>query len=397
MTKRIRDILSIFLASSISAIPAMAEVGVSPDEIVWGSCVPLSGENKVNGEGYISGAKAYFAYLNQEKGGVNGRKIRLIVDDDGYDPEKAISCYNGLLKKFVFATGLAIGSPTAAKYVPMAETNKVPFVANAGAPGFMYTPFKKYVFAIRASNMDETSADVDHVWNDLGIRKIGVIFQDDAFGASGLDGIKAALQKRGSAPLVEASFVRNTTNIDEAYATVKAANPQAVFLVAVTVPASVVLKKAKAEGWHPIFIPVAGRDAQLIKNAGAAAEGIVIANTVPPVDEKDLPAVELYNRVMKKYAPSADRGVLSLQSFVDASIIAEGLRRAGSEPARDKFVAALESMADFDAGLGPDFHVRMGPDDHKAFDKIVFTVIHNGKVVHLTDWKKQLASAKPKN
>jgi len=254
----------------------------------------------------------------------------------------------------------------------------------------MYTPFKKYVFAVRASNIDETAAQVDHLWKDLGVRKIGIIFQDDAFGASGLDGIKSALQKVSATPVAMASFPRNTVDIDQAYATVKAANPEAVFLVAVTVPAAAVLKKAKADNWAPVFIPVAGRDAQLIKNAGNASEGVVIANTVPPVDQKQLKTVALYNQVMKKYAPHAPLGILSLQSFVDAMIIAEGLKRSGTEPTREKFVSSLESMADYDIGLGPEFRVQYGPEDHKAFDKIVFTVIQDGKVVHLTDWKTQV-------
>lgn len=391
MASRSAAALSIAALLTASCLPLRAETGVTTDEIVFGSCVPLSGENKVNGTAYISGAKAYFEYLNQERGGVQGRKVRLIVDDDGYDPDKAITCYNGLIhQKQVFITGLAIGSPTGAKYVPMAENNKVPFVANAGGAGFMYTPFKKYVFAVRASNIDETAAQVDHLWKDLGVRKIGIIFQDDAFGASGLDGIKGALQKFSAAPAAMASFPRNTTNIDEAYATVKAAGPEAVFLVAVTVPAAAVLKKAKADGWRPVFVPVAGRDTNLIKEAGAAAEGVVIANTVPPWNDAKISTVGLYHKVMKKYAPDSPLGILSLQSFVDAMIIGEGLKRAGTEPTREKFVAALESLGDYDVGLGPDFRVRYGPADHKAFDKIVFTIIHDGKVVHLTDWKTQI-------
>src|SRR3569623_1629680 len=134
MQKTIALLSVLSFVATLTPVSVHAETGVSENEILFGSCVPLTGGNKINGIAYSNGAKAYFDFVNDEKGGIHGRKIKMDLKDDGYDVDKAIVCYKQLLADGVFATGLAIGTPTGAKYVLMAENSKVPFIANAGGP-----------------------------------------------------------------------------------------------------------------------------------------------------------------------------------------------------------------------------------------------------------------------
>jgi len=379
------------LSMCLSTFPAAAaaDPGVTDSEIHLGSCAPLTGGNKINGIAYTNGAKVYFDYLNAEKGGIHGRKVKLAVEDDGYEPEKAVVCYRKLVDSGVFATGLAVGTPTGVKYVALAENNKVPFVGNSGGGQFMHEPMKKYVFAVRASYADEVRFGVEHLWNDVGARKFAVIYQNDALGGSVLDGVRSALKPFGGEVVAQASYPRNTTDVEGAIKTVKAANPDVVYIGGVTVPEAEILKKSKEAGWKPIFVPVPARDAELVKTAGEAADGIVVGNATPNETQAQLPTVALFKKSMKKYMPEADAGAMSLLGFVDAMMIGEGLKRGGKDLSRDKFIAGLESMSDFDAGLGPDFKVSYSATDHKAFDKVFFSTIHGGKTVAIADWKKE--------
>lgn len=383
------SVLSLVL--TLMPVSVHAETGVTDSEILFGSCVPLTGGNKINGIAYSNGAKAYFDYVNDEKGGIHGRKIKMDLKDDGYDVDKAIVCYKQLLADGVFATGLAIGTPTGAKYVLMAENSKVPFIANAGGPSLMVTPFRKYVFAVRTTYGEEIKSGVQHLWNDLGKRKFALIYQNDALGASVQQGLREALTPLGGTLVAEGSYPRNTTDIDAAYASVKASNPDVVYIGGVTVPMGAVLKKAHEDGWHPLFVPVPGRDLELMKVAGAeATEGIVLGNATPLATENKLPTIALYHRAMKKYLPDAEEGGLSLLGFVDAMVLSDGLQRAGKDLTRDGLVSALEGMTDVDIGLGPEFHVTYGPADHEAFHTVAFSTIRHGKVVPVKDWKADL-------
>src|SRR5581483_9775309 len=167
-------------------IPALvfAETGVSEKEIVVGSCAALSGPAQEAGTRLVEGGRIYFDQVNAG-GGVHGRKIRLISGDDGYEPEKAIACFQNLLKEEIFAGAFFYGTPCCAKHSTMAENSKVPAVGFASGASFLYEkPFKRYVFNVRANVADETALGVRHLIDEYKPKKMGVIYQDDASGVS---------------------------------------------------------------------------------------------------------------------------------------------------------------------------------------------------------------------
>ena len=175
-----RVVLTAAFAVVVSLASAHAEEvpGVTANSILIGSCSALEGPARFLGTQTVLGATAYIHYIN-EQGGVNGRKIKLLAFDDSYDPEKAPACFKRMQREGVFALGFFVGTPTAAKYVPLANEDKIPVIGLFTGAQLLYEPLKHYVINVRASYYDETREQVDKLWNDLGVHQIGVIYQDD--------------------------------------------------------------------------------------------------------------------------------------------------------------------------------------------------------------------------
>jgi branched-chain amino acid transport system substrate-binding protein len=368
--------------------PCLAQTtpGITDKEILIGSCSALEGPSHFLGTETVAGAKAYFAMIN-DAGGVDGRKLRLLAYDDSYDPAKTEACFNRLLEQKVFALGFFVGTPTAVKYIPMAEGNKIPVVGLFTGAQTLYVPLRHWVVNVRASYFDETREQIDGLWGTLGYKKIGVIYPEDAFGAAVLEGVKAALKAHGAEPIAVASYQRQTAQVGGAIDTVKAANPEAVVVVGPSNTVAPILKQSHARGWKPLFLTVSfvGTD-ELITEAGTDADGTVITQVVPPYYLTEFKTVALYRRTLTKYLPTAQPNFVSLEGFVDAMVLVEGLKRAGKDLTREGLIRGIESIHDLDLGLGPQLKLDYSAKDHKGFDHVLPTVIRGGRAVPFTDW-----------
>jgi branched-chain amino acid transport system substrate-binding protein len=379
---------AVFLFLFGTALPAHAQSapGVTEKEILIGSCSALEGPSRALGTETVAGAKAYFNLVNDE-GGVNGRKLKLLSYDDSYDPAKTQACFDRLLDEKVFALGFFVGTPTAVKYVPLAEAAKIPVVGLFTGAQTLYSPLRHWVVNVRASYYDETREQIEGAWDKLGYRKIGVIYPEDAFGAAVLGGVTEALKAKGAEPVRVASYERQTANVGGAIDTVRAANPDAVLVVGPPNTVAPILKQSHAKGWKPLFLTVSfvGTD-ELISQAGSDAEGMVITQVVPPYYLTDLKTVALYRRALSKYAPTALPNFVSLEGFVDAWVMVEGLKRAGKEPTREGLIRGIESIHELDLGLGPQLKLNYSAKSHKGFDHVIPTVVRGGRAVPFTDW-----------
>ena len=381
----VRCALFLLFTFGVAILSAAQTPGVTDNSILVGSCSALDGPARFLGNQTVLGATTYLHSINDE-GGVFGRKVQLLAFDDGYDPEKAPACFKRMTKEGVFALGFFVGTPTAKAYLPMAQDEKIPVVGLFTGAQMLYEPLKHYIINVRASYYDETREQVDKLW-EINIHKIAVIYQDDAFGKTVLDGVKLALQKHGAAPAALGSFARNTLDVDDGLKSVMAAHPQAVVIVGPYAPVAAIVKKAHATGWRPQFLTVSfvGTE-EFIKEAGVDAEGTVITQVVPPYDRVDYPTVALYRQNLTKYYPDTAPSFVSLEGFVDAMVLVEGLKRAGKDVTREKFIAAIESIHGMNVGMGSKLLLDYGPADHKGFDSVYPTVVKNGKPMLLTDW-----------
>jgi len=376
----------ILIAGAASPAHGQSVPGVSESEILIGSCSALEGPSHFLGVETVTGAKAYFNLINEE-GGVNGRKLKLISADDSYDPAKTQACFDHLMSEKVFALGFFVGTPTAVKYVPMADSAKIPLVGLFTGAQTLYVPLRHWIVNVRASYFDETREQVDGLWKTLGYKKIGVIYPEDAFGTTVLEGVKAALKERGVEPAAVASYQRQTAQVGGAIDTVRAANPDAVVVVGPANTVAPILKQAHAKGWKPLFLTVSfvGTD-ELISEAGQDAEGVVITQVVPPYYMTEFKSVALYRRALGKYFSSEQPNFVSLEGFVDAMVLVEGLKRAGKDLTREGLIHAIESIHDHDLGLGPQLKLNYSAKEHKGFDHVLPTVVRGGRAVPFTDW-----------
>jgi branched-chain amino acid transport system substrate-binding protein len=376
----------LFIQLGARSTRAQETIGVTENEVLIGSCSALAGPSSFLGAQTVTGANAYFKMTNNA-GGVHGRHVRLVSYDDGYDPEKTEACFGRLMKDKVFALGFFVGTPTAVKYVPMVESRKIPLVGLFTGAKTLYEPLRHYVLNVRASYADETREQMNGVWNGLRYRRIGVIHTDDAFGATVLDGVKTALQTMGAEPVAVASYPRQTGEVEQAMTTVRSANPEAVVLVGPYNTLAVIVKKAHMQNWRPLFLTVSfvGTD-EFISQAGNDAEGVVITQVVPPYYLTDLHTVALYRRSLQKYYPSEKPNFVSLEGFIDALVFVEGLKRAGRNLTREGLIRGIETIHDFDAGLGADLRLSYSAHSHKGFDHVISTVVRSGRAVPISDW-----------
>jgi ABC-type branched-subunit amino acid transport system substrate-binding protein len=257
----------------------------------------------------------------------------------------------------------------------------------------LYAPLRHWIVNVRASYFDETREQIDGVWDGLGYKKIGVIYPDDAFGAAVLEGVKNALKAHGTEPGAVASYQRQTAKSDAAISSVRAMNPQAVVVVGPPNTVAPILKQAHAIGWRPLFLTVSfvGTD-ELIAEAGADADGMVVTQVVPPYYLTDLKTVAQYRRALTQYSPSERPNFVSLEGFVDALVLVEGLKRAGKDLTREGLIRGIESIHQLDVGLGPQLKLDYSAKGHKGFDHVIPTVVRSGRPVPFTDW----ASVAPK-
>lgn len=375
------------LLALIFSATAYSEPGVTDKEVLIGACTALTGSNQDVSRDQIAGAKAYFDYVNEEQKGIHGRKIHLTIDDDAYNPEKAIDCFKSQLDHGVFAMAFVDGTPTGAKYVHLSDLNKLPLIGFNSGARFIFDPPKPFSFSVRSSYDDEGAVLVRHLWSETSARRFAVIYEEDAFGASGLESIRDALKKLGTDVVAAASVLRDKPDFGEPMRQLRAAGPEVLVMAMIPPVEAEFLKKSQDAGWHPIFATIAGKD-ELIAKAGSAAEGVILMQPVPPPTDTGLSGVSLFDRLLKRYEPKAKPTFIGLVSFTEARVIVEALKKAGKELTREGFVNALEGLGDMDVGLSGEFKVHFSKDRHVAFDTVYPTIARGGRLVSLKDWSK---------
>lgn len=362
----------------VMTFPSYAEDGVTQNEIVIGMSNALSGPASGLGTELKAGATAYIDKVNAA-GGVHGRKIRLVSYDDGYEPEQTAAMTRKLIEQDkVFALFGYVGTPTSAAAVPFATKIGVPYIAPFTGAEFLRNPVNPIIFNVRASYFDETEGMVERLTKDLGIKKIGVFIQDDAYGNAGKAGVNRALNKLGLSLAGEGKYTRNTVDVDAGLAALKAANPEAVIMVGAYKACAEFVKKAKASGFTPKFLNVSFvGTSNFIKEAGSAGEGVYITQVMPSPFDAGTAIVKQYQAVMKKTDKKSEFDFTSLEGYVDAVVLVEALNKAGKNLTRASFLSAFEGLNIDLGGL----KVAYSQTDHQGSKSVFYTVIKNGNAV----------------
>lgn len=356
--------------ASLLPLRAFAETGVAADKIVLGQAAVFEGPASALGLGMRDGLMAAFAEAN--KAGVHGRKLELVTQDDGYEPNKSIDATKALIAKDVFALVGPVGTPTSMAAHPIAKEANVPFIGPfTGAEG-LREPYLPHVVNVRASYFQETEVWIERLTKDKGFSKIAIFYQDDAFGRAGLAGVKKAMDARKMSLVAEGTFERNTVNVRGALLEIRKAQPEAVVMVGPYKPCAEFIKLCKQVKFEPTFMNISfvGSDA-LAAELGAAGAGVYVTQVVPLPEDASIPVVKAYQAALAMLGADKKPGFVSLEGYLVGRTVIAALEKAGKEPTRKAFMEALTNGS-YDFG---GFKMSFGPNDNRGSDDVYLTVI----------------------
>jgi branched-chain amino acid transport system substrate-binding protein len=363
--------------------------GVSDREIRFGIAAPFSGTARELGRQMKLGIDTAFNRAN-EAGGVDGRMLRLIAADDGYEPTRTPEAMKQLYEKDqVFGIIGNVGTPTAVVAVPYALERKLLFFgAFTGANVLRHDPPDRYVFNYRASYAEETDAVVRYLvkLRRLQPRQIAVFAQQDAYGDSGFAGVAKAFRTLGvsDSAILRLNYKRNTIEVDEAVNQLKAQKPpiKAVVMVSTYRAAAKFIEKTRDLNPGMIYTNVSfvGSTAlaeELSLLGARYATGVIVTQVVPAVSGYSSLVLE-YKNALAKYFPGEAPDYVSLEGYVSANVLIQALKRTGPQLDTEKLIDNLESMRNLDLGLGTS--LSFGRAEHQASHKIWGTALdENGR------------------
>jgi ABC-type branched-subunit amino acid transport system substrate-binding protein len=386
-----RFLIALVLAPALPAWPSPAalageksEVIVrrDPDRILIGVSSVQTGPASEMGRNLISGSRAYFDEVNR-LGGINGRSIAILLKDDHYEPDPAVQNTNDFIQGdqvlFLFDY---VGTPTLTRTLPLLKyysgKQLVSVGPLTGAEPQRQPPYDRFVFNIRASYREETRTLVNYFYSK-GYRRIGVLAQADAYGKSGQSGVEDALAALGLAVVANASYRRNQpfeSKLEVQVKILRDAGADAVIAVGVFEPSAAFIRDARMSGWN---VPIAnlspsGSSAMLrrLKQTSVSlgtdlTTNLIVSQVVPPPDDLRYPLVVGYCA----HTEPNDRSFTGLEGWLNAAVVTEALRRAGPNPSRGAFIAAMESLHGWDPGLG--VAIAFSPTDHQGLHKVWLT------------------------
>src|SRR6266478_1620685 len=354
--------------------------GVTGNEIRLGISAPFTGSAKELGNQMKLGIETAFNLIN-ESGGIHGRQLRLVAADDGYEPTRTAETMKELYEKEqVFGFVGNVGTPTAVVGLPYAlERRALFFGAFTGAGLLRRDPPDRYVFNYRASYTEETDAVVRYLVKIRGVRpeQIAVFAQQDAYGDSGFAGVAKAMRAlRGGdeRAVLRLDYKRNTVDVDDAVARLRAQKPpiKAVVMVPTYRAAAKFIEKTRDVYPGMIYTNVSfvGSTAladELMLLGPRYVNGVIVTQVVPAVDSYASTVLK-YKTALAKYFPGVLPDYVSLEGYVAGTLLLEGLKRAGRQLDTEKLVEALETVRDFDMGLGAP--ISFGPTEHQGSHKV---------------------------
>ena len=364
--------------------PTSTARGVTDNEIKFGIVGPFSGSARELGRQMKLGIDAAFNRVN-DAGGIEGRKLRLVAADDGYEPTRTLDAMKQLYdKEQVFGFIGNVGTPTAAVAIPYAlEKKELFFGAFTGASLLRNDPPDRYVFNYRASYAEETDAAVHYLikMRHLQPRQIAVLAQQDAYGDAGFAGVAKAFRALGvdDSAILRLGYKRNTVEVDEAISELKAQKPaiRAVVMVATYRAAAKFIEKTRDQFPGLIYSNVSFVGStqladELMMLGPRFANGVIVTQVVPAVGGYSSAVLE-YKGALTKYFPGEAPDYVSLEGYVAATVLIDALKKTGAQLDTEKLIDTLENTHNLDLGLGT--QLNYGRAEHQASHKIWGTTL----------------------
>ncbi len=361
--------------------------GITDTEILIGNIQDLSGPMKELGAVLPAGSNLYFRYIN-EKGGVYGRQIKMIVEDHQYNPQKAVVAAKKLIEKDqVFCLYQAIGTSPCEAIRPILAETGTPLIAPATQSGTMSDlsrPAADLIFHTDTGYDKQTNILVDYILKQDANAKIGLIYQDDDYGQNVLKGAGEAESRHGVSIQKEA-FQRGATDFAGQVGNLIKGGANHVIIAGIVKEPIIVMKTSAAMGYSPQFYGTSPTiDHRVALAAGPAGEGFIAANFTH-LWNSDASAAVQYRELCEKYeVPKAYMGMYHFYGFITAKILVEGLERAGKNPTRKRLVNGLETLNKWDSGAHPP--ITYSSKDHAATESVILVQVKDGVQTVITDW-----------
>jgi branched-chain amino acid transport system substrate-binding protein len=366
---------------SWAALPAAAaQRGVTDTEIVIGTITDLSGVTAVQGVNNSDAIRMAFDEAN-EKGGVHGRKIKYIVEDNQYTVPRSVQAMNKLLNNDDIFMALSDGgTPMNDANMPAEFEKGVPNVLPLTAARSMYEPFNKLKFAQYASYYDQMRSAVKYFAEKRGRKAFCVMYQDSDFGKDVLAGVVAQTKAMGMEVVATTAHRPTDTDFNAPVAKLKDANCDTIMLGTIVRDTNIIIQTIRKLNWNVDIVgQFASYDTAVASLPGGATEGTYcMAPALYAYPDDPRPAVQDFaKRFQAKFGrPPNFHGEVG---YTAASIVLLALDRAGRDLTTDSFIKAMESIHNYKDIFGS--VLSFGPDNHHASTSSFLTVVKNGRWV----------------
>ena len=340
--------------------------------IIFGQSAAFSGPAAELGKGMRLGIEAAFHEANSA-GGINGRSVGLATIDDGYEPDRAIANTRELIENSgVFALIGAVGTPTSLSAAPIAHEFGVPYVAPfTGADFLRNAASLPNVVNLRASYVQEIDEMVARMVEDRGIRRIGILYQNDSFGRSGLQGILTALSLRGLELASTGTYPRNTTAVKTAMIDLQLDDPGGVVIVGAYKPAAAAIRWAHEVSFHPVFVNISFVGSRaLADELGGEFNDVYMTQVMPYYLSEDLEIAARYRTALKQTWPDAEFGFNSFEGYVAGRMVLRALEECSGDVTRECFRQRFSDPRPMDLG---GFVLSFGEGDNQGSDLVFLT------------------------
>ena len=385
---RITLVTALSLALLSPLAHAQAPQGVSKTEITLGSIQDLSGPLAGFGKQVRMGILLAVDEVN-EQGGVNGRKLKVLFEDSGYDPRKAVLAAQKLVNQDkIFAMVGHIGTAQNMAAMPVQFEKNVINWFPVTAAREMYEPFHRLKYAFAATYYDSTKVMTPKLVKEKNAKRVCTIYQDDEFGLEVKRGGEDGLKTLGMSYVEQTTFKRGATDFSSQVARMKAANCDFVVLGTLIRETIGTIAESRKTGFNPTFLGSAGAYTDLIhKLGGKAMDGLYASHTVqhPYLDDASQPIRFWATKYKTKF--NEDPTVFSVYGYMLINTFVRAAQKAGPNLTTDTFIKAMDTMT-----VPPDIfgsaEMTFSPTKRLASNLARLSQLQNARWVVVSDYVK---------
>ena len=357
--------------------------GVTPTEVTFGMHTDLSGVAATYGVSSSNGVKMRFEEVNSA-GGIAGRKLKVIVEDQGYQVPKAVQACNKLINRDkVFAFVAPLGTPMNNACFKDQFAAGVPNLFPLSAARSMYEPFERLKFYGAASYVDQIRAGIQYFVKNKGVKRVCVMYQDTDFGKEILEGAEQQTKKLGIQIVEKTAHKPTDSDFTAPITKLREAKCELIAMGTIVKDSIVPYTTARKAGWNDVIFLGSAAVYDLVVGKAPGMDGFYgMGLTEMPYADSEHPKVKAFVEAYKKKW-NIDPNIGAVYGYVAADLTVQGLINAGKDLTTDSFVKGLEAIKDYhDIFNGPP--VSFGPNIRQGANSSFLAEVKGGRWTRVT-------------